>query len=257
VTIQDIVLKDHLLSVGDIITLTGVEPAFLNGPQVVTEVPNTTQFKFASPYLAGRYIPKIFINGSRYVYMYTNDTGEYGNAQAKDIIRYDQYTQTPNLTATLLVDFEKHDTPPQENQLIGIVQVAKSNSPLEMQFKGPVKELWFTGTTHDTTDVFQYSSIADQTALALTHGEEIVSRDSGSYIFYNTIQPFENHTTMPTRNFSMYSFEMDPENPIPNGTVNFSRINEQTFSNTSATVWARSYNILKIQGGVGGLLFNS
>jgi len=189
--------------------------------------------------------------------MYTNDTGEYGNAQAKDIIRYDQYTQTPNLTATLLVDFEKHDTPPQENQLIGIVQVAKSNSPLEMQFKGPVKELWFTGTTHDTTDVFQYSSIADQTALALTHGEEIVSRDSGSYIFYNTIQPFENHTTMPTRNFSMYSFEMDPENPIPNGTVNFSRINEQTFSNTSATVWARSYNILKIQGGVGGLLFNS
>jgi hypothetical protein len=257
VTIQDLVLKDHLLSVGDIITLAGVEPAFLNGPQVVTEVPNTTQFKFASPYLAGRYIPKIFINGSRYVYMYTNDTGEYGNAQAKDIIRYDQYTQTPNLTATLLVDFEKHDTPPQENQLIGIVQVAKSNSPLEMQFKGPVKELWFTGTTHDTTDVFQYSSIADQTALALTHGEEIVSRDSGSYIFYNTIQPFENHTTMPTRNFSMYSFEMDPENPIPNGTVNFSRINEQTFSNTSATVWARSYNILKIQGGVGGLLFNS
>lgn len=256
VTIQDIVVKDHLLSIGDIISIQGAEPAFLNGPQIVTEVPNTTQFKFASPYLSGRYTPKIFINGPRYVYMYTNDTGEYGNTQPKDIIRYDQYTQTPNLTASLLVDFEKHDTPPQENQLIGIVQVAKSNSPLDMQFKGPVKELWFTGTP-DTSNVFQYSSITDQTALALTHGEEIVSRDSGSYIFYNTVQPFENHTTMPTRNFSMYSFEMNPETQIPNGTVNFSRINEQTFSNASATVWARSYNILKIQGGVGGLLFNS
>jgi hypothetical protein len=256
VTIQDLVLKNHGLSVGDYITLTGVEPAFLNGPQVVTEVPNTTQFKFASPYLAGRYIPKIFINGPRYVYMYTNDTGEYGNTRAKDIIRYDQYTQTPTLTASLLVDFEKHDDPPPENQLIGVIQVAKSNSPLEMQFKGPVKEMWFTGIP-DSTNVYQYSSIADQTSLALTHGEEIVSRDVGSYIFYNTVQPFENHTVMPTRNFSMYSFEMNPESTTPNGTINFSRISEQIFSNASATVWARSYNILKIQGGVGGLLFNS
>ena len=256
VTIEDLVLKNHGLIVGDYITLAGVEPAFLNGPQQVTEITSNVAFQFASPYLAGRYLPKIFINGSRYVYMYTNDTGTYGNTQAKDIIRYDQYTQTPTLTASLLVDFEKHETPPPENQLIGVVQVAKSNSPLEMQFKGPVKELWFTGTP-DTSNVFQYSSIADQTALALTHGEEIVSRDVGSYTFYNTVQPFENHTTMPTRNFSMYSFEMDPENPIPNGTVNFSRINEQIFSNASATVWARSYNILKIQGGVGGLLFNS
>ena len=256
VTIQDLVLKNHLLSPGDIISIQNAEPSFLNGPQIVTETPNTTQFNFASPYLAGRYIPKIFINGPRYVYMYTNDTGTYGNTQAKDIIRYDQYTQTPTLTASLLVDFEKHDDPPPENQLIGVVQVAKSNSPLEMQFKGPVKEMWFTGIT-DSTNVYQYSSIADQTALALTHGEEIVSRDVGSYTFYNTVQPFENHTVMPTRNFSMYSFEMNPESKTPNGTVNFSRISEQIFSNASATVWARSYNILKIQGGVGGLLFNS
>jgi hypothetical protein len=256
VTIQDLVLKNHLLSPGDIITIQNAEPAFLNGPQIVTEVPNTLQFKFASPYLAGRYIPKIFINGPRYVYMYTNDTGTYGNTQAKNIIRFDQYTQTPTLTASLLVDFEKHEIPPPENQLIGVVQVAKSNSPLEMQFKGPVKEFWFTGIP-DSTNVFQYSSIANQTSLALTHGEEIVSRDVGSYRFYNTVQPFENHTTMPTRNFSMYSFEMNPESTTPNGTVNFSRISEQIFSNASATVWARSYNILKIQGGVGGLLFNS
>jgi len=256
VTIQDLVLKNHLLSPGDIINIQGAEPAFLNGPQVVSEVISPTQFKFASPYLAGRYTPKIFINGPRYVYMYTNDTGTYGNTRAKDIIRYDQYTQTGNLNASLLIDFEKHDDPPPENQLIGVVQVAKSNSPLEMQFKGPVKEMWFTGVP-DSTNVYQYSSIADQTALALTHGEEIVSRDVGSYTFYNTVQPFENHTVMPTRNFSMYSFEMNPESTTPNGTVNFSRISEQIFSNASATVWARSYNILKIQGGVGGLLFNS
>jgi hypothetical protein len=256
VTIVDLVLKNHGLSVGDYITIQGANPAFLNGPQQVSEITSPTQFKFASPYLAGRYIPKIFINGPRYVYMYTNDTGTYGNTQAKDIIRYDQYTQTPTLTASLLVDFEKHDDPPPENQLIGVIQVAKSNSPLEMQFKGPVKEMWFTGVP-DSTNVYQYSSIADQTALALTHGEEIVSRDVGSYIFYNTVQPFNNHTTMPTRNFSMYSFEMNPESTTPNGTVNFSRIDEQIFSNASATVWARSYNILKVQGGVGGLLFNS
>ena len=74
---------------------------------------------------------------------------------------------------------------------------------------------------------------------------------------YGRVQPFENHTVMPTRNFSMYSFEMNPESTTPNGTINFSRIDEQIFSNASATVWARSYNILKIQGGVGGLLFNS
>ena len=81
--------------------------------------------------------------------------------------------------------------------------------------------------------------------------------DDGTHTFLNVIEPFETHTSMPIRNVSVVSFEFDPESEVPNGTINFSRIRDQMFEGDAETVWARNYNILSIQGGTGGLIFNS
>jgi hypothetical protein len=124
-----------------------------------------------------------------------------------------------------------------------------------MDLHGPVKELWITGAS-STTNVFQYSNLSNQVTLTFTAGEEMITPDTGTRKMLSVIQPFEMHTSMPIRNVSTFSFEMNPESSTPNGTVNFSRIYEQALTANAATVWARNYNILAIQGGIGGLMFN-
>ena len=197
--------------------------------------------------------PKIFANGPRYVYMFSQ-----GNNSAQNIYRYDPYPPTPTLQTSILVDYESLplDVPKPDKALLGLVQTQKVTDMNYMNIRGPVKELWVTGVS-DSANVFQYSNLAAQSTLALTAGEEIITEDVGTRRFLNTIEPFETHTSMPIRNVSVIPFELDPESDIPNGTVNFSRIRDQVFNGGAETVWARTYNLLAIQGGIGGLIFNS
>jgi hypothetical protein len=162
------------------------------------------------------------------------------------------------LKTSILVDYESLpiDVPKPDKALLGLVQTQKVTDMNYMNIRGPVKELWVTGMS-DSANVFQYSNLAAQSTLALTAGEEIVTEDVGTRTFLNTIQTFETHTSMPLRNVSVIPFEFDPESDIPNGTVNFSRIRDQVLSANAETVWARTYNLLAIQGGIGGLIFNS
>jgi hypothetical protein len=175
---------------------------------------------------------------------------------ATNIVRFDPYPPTPILKTSILVDYESlpDGAKKPDKALVGLVQTQKVTDMNYMDIHGPVKELWVTGTP-DSANVFQYSNLAPRSTLALA-GEQIVTDDDGTHTFLNVIEPFETHTSMPIRNVSVVSFEFDPESAIPNGTVNFSRIRDQVFDGNAETVWARTYNILAIQGGTGGLMFN-
>jgi hypothetical protein len=177
---------------------------------------------------------------------------------AQNIVRFDPYPPTPTLQTSILVDYESlpPEVPKPDKAILGLVQTQKVTDMNYMNIRGPVKELWVTGVS-DSANVFQYSNLANQSTLALTAGEEIITEDVGTRTFLNTIEPFETHTSMPIRNVSVIPFEFDPESDIPNGTVNFSRIRDQVFNGGAETVWARTYNLLAIQGGIGGLIFNS
>ena len=198
--------------------------------------------------------PKIFANGPRFVYMFTNDPS--GETTPTNVIRFDPYPPVSILKASILVDYES--LPPNiqkpDKALIGLVQTQQVTDMNYMNIRGPVKELWVTGASA-TTNVFEYSDLAKLSTLTLA-GEQIVTDDDGTHMFLNVIEPFETHTSMPIRNVSVVSFEFDPESALPNGTINFSRIRDQIFNGNAETVWARTYNILSIQGGVGGLMFN-
>ena len=77
-----------------------------------------------------------------------------------------------------------------------------------------------------------------------------------------------NHTRVPTNESNCfiytYSFALDPENYLPTGSVNMSRIINQLltlrlteYSGGTRTIhiYAKSYNVLRIQNGLAGMLF--
>ena len=205
-------------------------------------------YKFPAPLPDGQYV---FANGPRYVYMFAQ-----GDNTATNIVEYDPYGPDTTFKASILVDYESlpEGTKKPDKALLGLIQTQKVTDMTQMNIKGPVKELWVTGVSA-TTNVFQYSNLATQSTLELA-GEQIVTDDVGTHTFFNVIEPFETHTAMPIRNVSVLPFEFDPESEIPNGTVNFSRIRDQIFDGGAETVWARSYNLFAIQGGIGNLMYN-
>jgi hypothetical protein len=212
------------------------------------DLSTTAAYKFPAPLPTNQYV---FANGPRYMYMFAQ-----GDNTAANIVRYDPYPPDTTFKASIIVDYESlpPGVPKPDKALIGVVQTQKVTDMTQMNIKGPVKELWVTGAS-DTANVFQYSNLAARSMLELT-GEHIVTEDVGTRTFLNVIEPFETHTSMPIRNFSVIPFEFDPESDIPNGTINFSRIRDQVFDGNAETVWAHTYNLLAIQGGVGGLMFN-
>jgi hypothetical protein len=206
-------------------------------------------YKFPAPLPTNQYV---LANGPRYVYMFAQ-----GDNTATNIVEFDPYGPDTTFKASILVDYESlpPEVPKPDKALLGLVQTQRVTDMNYMNIKGPVKELWITGAP-DSANVFQYSNLAARSTLELT-GEQIVTNDVGTRTFLNTIEPFETHTSMPIRNVSLIPFEFDPESDIPNGTINFSRIRDQVLSANAQTVWASNYNLLAIQGGIGGLIFNS
>ena len=235
----------NLMSMGDYIYASADQGVIrINVSSASIEYPAPVKFDGSTP--------RIFAHGPRYVYMFTQ-----GSMSPTSVVRYDPYAQISSFQASILVDYESlpPEVPKPDKALLGLVQTQKVTDMKYMNIKGPVKELWVTGVPA-TTNVFQYSNLATRSTLELT-GEQIVTEDIGTRTFLNIIEPFETHTSMPIRNVSVVSFEFDPEREIPNGTINFSRIRDQVLSANAQTVWARTYNLLTIQDGIGGLIFNS
>jgi hypothetical protein len=237
----------NLIAVGDYIyASTGNVAVRIDTTQDLT---SQDAYEFPAPLPDNQYV---LANGPRYVYMFAQ-----GDNTATNIVEFDPYPPTPIIKTSILVDYESlpPDVTKPDKALLGFVQTQKVTDMNYMNIKGPVKELWVTGAP-DTANVFQYSNLAARSTLELT-GEQIVTEDVGTRTFLKTIQAFETHTSMPIRNVSVIPFELDPESDIPNGTINFSRIRDQVFDGGAETVWAHNYNLLSIQGGIGGLIFNS
>jgi hypothetical protein len=90
---------------------------------------------------------------------------------------------------------------------------------------------------------------------------ERIGKEIGTPLFLRVIQPMEYHTRVPDRKFYMYSFSLDPENVVPAGQVNMSRISNQIMELTMnpstqsrfIRIYAVSYNFIQ----KGKVLFNN
>lgn len=105
-------------------------------------------------------------------------------------------------------------------------------------------------------------------ALIQLNGHDRFDQREGAY--FNYVQPFQHHTSVPCDGVNVYSFAIHPEQHQPSGTANLSRIdntqlnlnfvsNETRFlnSDTKLFVFAFSYNVLRIMSGMGGLAYSN
>lgn len=89
--------------------------------------------------------------------------------------------------------------------------------------------------------------------------------------FFNYLQPYKYHSNTPSSGVNVYSFALNPEELQPSGTCNISRLNSlQLELNTRSInssniydfgyeifVFALNINVLRIIGGIGGLVFSN
>jgi hypothetical protein len=159
------------------------------------------------------------------------------------------------------------------------------NTPKQIrsQFNNPVKEMYITvqadkfrphvvadiNTT--VTDFYRYTSSIASTPDNLTKMEllfngnpRILSSVADSF-YLRAVQPLQAHTRTPRRYIYNYSFSIDPENYQPTGQVNLSRISNTLFnmylsaandSNRTIKIYVKNYNVLRVESGLAGLLFN-
>tara|TARA_X000000368_G_scaffold378783_1_gene333410 strand:+ start:107 stop:1174 length:1068 start_codon:yes stop_codon:yes gene_type:complete len=129
-----------------------------------------------------------------------------------------------------------------------------NNIIADLHFNHPVKELIWFGCGN-------YS----KAKLMLNGIDRFAERDQ---IYFTHIQPYQHHTNIPNThlllngNINLYSFALKPEEHQPSGTLNMSRIDTaqlhlKDIENKTVSIYALSYNILRVMSGMGGLVYSN
>lgn len=155
------------------------------------------------------------------------------------------------------------------------IEPGNNNPKFRLEFTNPVKELyvvvqnqsnvqandWFNFTNSENLDNLQGHQLL---SIQLDfNGETYLDSSVADTAFMYAIQAMNRHTRVPDRFVYTYSFALDPENYIPTGQVNMSRIQNKlvTLNLSDCTdtrkvrIYAKSYNVLRIENGLAGVLF--
>jgi hypothetical protein len=160
----------------------------------------------------------------------------------------------------------------------GVIDDIETSKSFKLNFTNPVKELYIVVQSQDTQDNndwfnFNFDNAPPSTSnsfidtIQLEFNNEImISQDVADRLYLLYAQPMYHHTRVPKRNIYSYSFALRPEDPEPTGQVNMSRIINKLLKvtmngeygpsdNRNIRIYAKNYNILRIQDGLAGLLF--
>ena len=121
----------------------------------------------------------------------------------------------------------------------------------------------------------QVNNIMYNAKLLFNGNDRFSSKDN---TFFNYLQPFKYHTSTPSPGVNVFSFALNPEDDQPSGTCNMSRIDlvqlelslRWLFHKTDIDcnnidlnegyelfIFGVNYNVLRILGGMGGLVFSN
>jgi hypothetical protein len=133
------------------------------------------------------------------------------------------------------------------DMLITQVQLHEESSPppvIRTNFLNPCKELYFTKF--------------DRMSILFNNIEQV---PDSSWMFYHNLIPLDFHTRVPTGDYGVYTFSIEPEQINPAGSVNIGIILHQQFKVSGAQapfrIYAVTYNILRVENGSGRILFNN
>lgn len=133
-----------------------------------------------------------------------------------------------------------------------------------LDLKNPIKELFFVIQPIGNVPYDYTNNLLKSMGLSF-NGYDAFTSTTTDALYLGTLEPFNHHVNFPTRKFYMYSFSRDPSSGKPTGAVNFSRIKQVLLSvNTDGyfqerqlRIAATSYNVLRIENGMAGLMFNT
>jgi hypothetical protein len=139
-----------------------------------------------------------------------------------------------------------------------------STGTFKLPFINPVREIYIV-IQNQSTAPYDFSNNG-LTNLGLSfNGQEYLSRQVIDAQYLQYVQAFQKYNVTPIRQFYVYSFANDPMNPRPTGQINFSRMKDSTIDITlaplagltrSMRVYATNYNVLRIENGLAGIMFN-
>ena len=134
-----------------------------------------------------------------------------------------------------------------------------------LDFINPVRELFFV-IQNSTSQPYDFSGNG-LTSLGLSfNGYDAFTTATTDATYLGVLEPYNHYTTFPQRQFYMYSFCENANTARPTGFVNFSRIKQILLSlNLDPTrnvarsfrILGVNFNILRIENGLAGLMFNS
>jgi len=158
-----------------------------------------------------------------------------------------------------------------------------------LDFNHPVKEMVWVIQSNETTtggttklgignnytdnsgsgNVHTNVNVADnpvQSSKLLLNGHERFSVRDGLY--FNNVQPYQHHTSIPPVGINVYSFALRPEDHQPSGTLNLSRIDNAVLqinlspaavahTDNIVKIFVVNYNVLRIMSGLSGLAFSN
>jgi hypothetical protein len=182
------------------------------------------------------------------------------------------------LTATIITEYVYLSTPEinwfqrsridyviTQNQYQNIDLLQNFTSAIfELKFLNPVRELFFIIQPVDNL-TFDYSNNGLKNLGLSFNGEDIFSSKTTDALYLGSLEPFNHYPNFPTRQFYMYAFTTAPGSSKPFGHVNFSRIKQALLTvNVEGSylpakqlrVIASSYNVLRVENGLAGLMFN-
>jgi hypothetical protein len=113
----------------------------------------------------------------------------------------------------------------------------------------------------DTMDPLATEDDPIEKAVILFNGQERFEERISEY--FRLAQPYYHSTRCPSSHIYTYNFAVAPEKHQPSGSANFSLLNtvdlrltyKSTVGNSNVRVYGLNYNILKIQNGMGGILY--
>lgn len=134
-----------------------------------------------------------------------------------------------------------------------------------LDFINPVRELFFV-IQNTTSEPYDFSGNGLVNMGLTFNGYDAFTTTTTDATYLGILEPYNHYPTFPQRQFYMYSFCENPTNARPTGFVNFSRIKQILLSlNLDPTrnvarsfrITGVNFNILRIENGLAGLMFNS
>lgn len=150
------------------------------------------------------------------------------------------------------------------NMLITQTQraIASQTKIQELNFNHPVKLLASSGGGSDLTNAANANKLKLQiNGVDVTDFKYVDPHYTAVTTYYHTTSGKDDGSSGANKKFLLYPLCLETSKYQPTGSLNFSRIDSARFvndtSNSDSDVYAVNYNVLRIENGMGGLMYSN